>query len=505
MGKKIKKGTKGDAAKYITRSSALKKLKLTLREFRRLCILKGIFPKEPKKKFKGQNKTYYLLKDIRYLAHDKLINKFKEINAFRRKIKKAKAKAMKFDYKNLKENMPQYTLQHIIKERYPRFTDALNDLDDALSLISLFNILPKHDLHNINTEMTENCKRLQKEFFLYLAASKSLKRAFISVKGFYLNTEIMGVDVTWLVPFNIPQKLPFEVDYEVMTSFLELYQTLLKFVNFKLFKDLNLEYPPPVTQVELPFFGYNSEILRTLQGQIEATKENEKNQEEEIKLLDSEELKKIEQKKEQMAKLKKLFKPYVFYISREVPREVIGLIISSCGGLYGDDSDETAFEENDPRITHYIVDRPYENISLVKNKEYVQPQWVIDCLNNVTVLPTSDYGPQKKISIKDQKTGKMRTELSKLPPHVSPFYEHSEEDLKYAPKDISRLEYDDNEISNINLEKPKVEAKMSEEELQKRIVSDADKHKEMLLSKNKRKLLQRIREDNVKNAKKKKI
>lgn len=77
MGKRIKKGTRGDAATYITRSQALKKLQLSLREFRRLCILKGIFPKEPKKKFRGVNKTYYYLKDIKFLSHEKLLRKVK--------------------------------------------------------------------------------------------------------------------------------------------------------------------------------------------------------------------------------------------------------------------------------------------------------------------------------------------------------------------------------------------------------------------------------------------
>lgn len=126
----------------MTRSKAIRKLQLSLKDFRRLCILKGVYPREPKKKFEGTNKTYYHVKDIKILMHDKLLSKFREIKAHMKKHKKLLNKKEGALAEEHLKKTPKYSLSHVIKERYPTFVDALRDLDDALCLISLFASFP---------------------------------------------------------------------------------------------------------------------------------------------------------------------------------------------------------------------------------------------------------------------------------------------------------------------------------------------------------------------------
>lgn len=44
----------------------------------------------------------------------------------------------------------------------------------------------------------------------------------------------------------LTSQIPSDVDFRVMLVFVEFYETLLEFVNFKLYNSLNLKYPPQV-------------------------------------------------------------------------------------------------------------------------------------------------------------------------------------------------------------------------------------------------------------------
>ena len=71
-----KKHTTGAAKNFITRSQAVRKLQISLADFRRLCIFKGIYPREPRNKKKANKGssapvTFYYAKDIQYLMHER--------------------------------------------------------------------------------------------------------------------------------------------------------------------------------------------------------------------------------------------------------------------------------------------------------------------------------------------------------------------------------------------------------------------------------------------------
>jgi len=511
MGKITKKGTRGYAVNYITRNSALKKLQLTLPEFRKICILKGVYPRNPKKKVKGKDKTYYYKKDIIFLMHDPLIKKFREHRAWKKKVKKAKAKNEKNSVESLMENKPSYSLNHLIKERYPTFLDAVRDLDDALCMIFLFANMPSSK--KIHQWRIEKCQRLSLEFQYYIIKTFSLRKVFISIKGIYYQAEIFGELVTWIVPFKYTQKISKNVDYKVMLSFLEFNEVLLSFINFKLYHSLGMTYPPVFDTVKFENGEYLSalnsisltdsnangqpniveDVKKSIATELDKTKnfELKKKSKERIKSLSkalvgvdegsSEEDKEVVENEsvkepqneenetlddfgdEQTKKLlldqkfyTGLFKECVFWISREVPKDSLEFIIKSFGGKALWDGEGSVIKnEEDESITHHIVDRGTIPKNKIMSRDYVQPQFVYDCVNAKVLLPVDKYAPGVK-----------------LPPHLSPFVDYEKE--MYIPDYKKELDYYykksigekvDYFLQNENTEKvPEVE-EVSEEEL----------------------------------------
>ena len=79
----------------------------------------------------------------------------------------------------------------------------------------------------------------------------------------------------------------------------------------------------------------------------------------------------------------------------------------SFGGIYATEDDHELLAKH--KVTHQIIDRPVVG-KLDSTKEFVQPQWIVDSLNNLYLLPTQAYRPGVA-----------------PPPHLSPFIDNSKE------------------------------------------------------------------------------
>ncbi|XP_028271000.1 pescadillo [Parambassis ranga] len=437
-----KKFERGSATNYITRNRARKKLMLSLPDFRRLCILKGIYPHEPKHKKKVNKgstapRTYYLLKDIRFLLHEPIVGKFREYKIFVRKLKKAYGKTEWSAVERLKENKPAYKLDHIIKERYPTFIDALRDIDDALCMCFLFSTFARTGKCHVQT--IQLCRRLTVEWMNYVIASRSLRKVFLSIKGIYYQAEVMGQLITWLVPYQFSHDHPTDVDYRVMATFTELYTTLLGFVNFRVYHSLNLVYPPKLDSKAEPelkeanedAYAMNSESylekLSALSASLARVVSSAEEEEAELDQfpVEGEDMEKMEAREKELKQQeaqKKIFQGLKFFLNREVPRESLAFVIRCFGGEVSWDKSVcigSTYEVTEETITHHIVDRPSIDKQHI-NRYYIQPQWVYDCVNGKILLPVEDYF----LGVT-------------LPPHLSPFVEEKEGD--YVPPEKLKI------------------------------------------------------------------
>ncbi|XP_071446406.1 pescadillo homolog [Hetaerina americana] len=441
VAKRKKKYESGEGSQYISRKSALKRLQLNLKDFRKLCILKGIYPREPRNRKRAQKgvpgiKTLYHMKDIQFLMHEPIIWKLRDYHIFTHRVKRAKAERDFEAMARYLRNHPVIQLDHIVKERYPTFIDALRDLDDCLTLCFLFSTFPS--LKHIPRNNIILCRRLTVEFLHYVIEARALRKVFVSIKGYYYQAEIKGQTITWIVPhhFSFKPHEKQEVDFSVMSTFVEFYVHLLGFVNFRLYHSLNLYYPPkyfelPAEESEKTLADeevYVSERVAALNTSISkskvSTEEEEAQMDEFVTSEDAEKVDLARKEMEAVKNLKTLFDGLKFFINREVPREPLTFVLRCFGGEVSWDKSlfvGSTFPETDETITHQIVDRPSVDKQYL-SRYYVQPQWVFDSVNARRLLPVEKY-----------LIGCV------LPPHLSPFLDALQPE-QYIPPEQKALE-----------------------------------------------------------------
>ena len=274
--------------------------------------------------------------------------------------------------------------------------------------------------------------------------------------------------------YAVKIQIPADVDVRVMLTFLELYQTLLSFVFFKLYTDAELVYPPPLdTKKDEGGAGLNAMSLQDISlppfppaktVSVDDHQISGKDVRQTIKTINASmdtdpietEASLLEPKSSEVEEdfvadpslsnnvvslelptlqslaalphtlSTSLFSPFTFFLSRETSRSIFEFAVRCFGGRIGWPASSgmgSPFDESDPTITHVIIDRPITELDetpsqrdLRMRRKYVQPQWIVDCINAGKILIEEPYAQGKA-----------------LPPHLSPFGEY---EGAYIPGDL---------------------------------------------------------------------
>ncbi len=135
-----------------------------------------------------------------------------------------------------------------MKERYPRFVDALEDFDDCLTLTYLYATLPAGGdngrVHPTpHAKLITKAKQLVANWGAYCATTSCITKQFISIKGIYMEAVVHNTTIRWIIPHAYTQFIPDDVDFRIMNTFFELYQVMFDFILFKLYNYIGVRYP----------------------------------------------------------------------------------------------------------------------------------------------------------------------------------------------------------------------------------------------------------------------
>ncbi|MEW5320307.1 MAG: hypothetical protein WDW38_011389 [Sanguina aurantia] len=428
MGRKLKRGKVGNVAQYITRNQAIRKLQLRLSEFRRLSILKGIHPREPKKKVHGANKTYYHVKDINWMMHEPLLNTFRNLKAYDRKVRKAKAKSNFSLAQRLQTLKPTYRLDHLIKERYPSFVDALRDLDDPLTMIHLFATLPAEKRYNIPVKLAYP-PMLDPKLEEAAAGLAAIMKELAGMRE-QVSTEEDAKHALSISTLNASAPGSTEApDTAGVAQKLKLLKQITGQADEDGDEDKEEDAVPQVDSGESwrvvgnaddgSDEGEDSEASddddapaasKPPSGKASSTSSSSAADAYDADLqaggggADSDEEGAGDEgaraaggalgisPDDEASVCGALFRGCVMYLGREVPQEHLLLVVRAFGGVAAWDGPGSPFPENSQAITHQVVDRPTQGHRFL-SRSYVQPQWVIDSANFRVLMPVSLYAP----------------------------------------------------------------------------------------------------------------
>ena len=304
-------------------------------------------------------------------------------------------------------------------------------------------------------------------FRCLIVSKRLLSKVFLSTKGVYYEAHLgMNVKIVWIEPYAGTSVLPVDVDYKMLLTFAHFHQSLLKFALAKLYSLSELNFPPALVDQAL-LADTNADIVKSSeQGEGESETNGNENSEDLVVQQRAtygrflvEEIEKNEgdgpqdaeidaefQKDETIQRMMdwnkdcntKLFENYVFFLSREVRREIFEFVARSFGAkviYHSENFESDAFKSS--CVTHVITDRKLEHIPRDSvsqaTREYVQPQWILDSVNFGALLDLKDYVPGQR-----------------LPPHLSPFEGKKREGFlsereREVMKQLGRVAEDDNE------------------------------------------------------------
>jgi pescadillo protein len=76
-------------------------------------------------------------------------------------------------------------------------------------------------------ELIELSRRLTLEFMHFVIETKSLRKVFISIKGYYYQSDISGQTVTWIVP----HQFVFDVNQFLIYLFIPFFNELFDWIS----------------------------------------------------------------------------------------------------------------------------------------------------------------------------------------------------------------------------------------------------------------------------------